>query len=53
MAWQQNPTRWCSIGNMTAAMKAVEAESVHLLKYAAALDPQGLSMVSSCAMVMR
>lgn len=53
MGWQQNPNRWCSIGNMTAAFKVCEPESVHLLNYAAAIDPQGMSMVSSCAMVMK
>ncbi len=53
MAWQQNPHRWCSVGNMTAAMRVAQPESVHLLNYAGAMDPQGMSMVSSCAMVMK
>lgn len=53
MAWQQNPTRWCSIGNLVATMKIVEPESVELLNYAAAVDQQGATMVSSAALVMR
>jgi len=53
MAWQQNPTRWCSTGNIVAAMKLTDPDEVEILHYAAAIDPQGLSMVSSCAGVMR
>lgn len=53
MAWQQNPTRWCSTGNIVAAMKLTESDEIEILHYAAAIDPQGLSMVSSCAGVMR
>lgn len=52
MAWQQNPTRWCSIGNMIAAMRVVEPERVDLLNYAAAMDPQGTTFVSSAALAM-
>ncbi len=51
IAWQGNPTRWCSIGNMVAMLRLTDAQSVKLLNYAAALDPQGMSMVSSAAMV--
>jgi AmmeMemoRadiSam system protein B len=53
MAWQQNPTRWCSIGNISAAMLAVKPESVEMLNYAAAMDQQGAGMVSSVAIAMR
>lgn len=53
MAWQQNPTRWCSIGNLVATLQVVEPESVELLNYMAAVDQQGAGMVSSVAMVMR
>ncbi len=49
MAWQQNPTRWCSVGNMVAAMLATDAESVEVYNHAAAADPQGHAMVSSFA----
>ncbi|MEM7623736.1 MAG: MEMO1 family protein, partial [Planctomycetota bacterium] len=53
MAWQQNPTRWCSVGNMTAAAKVVDATDVKLLNYAGAMDEQGLSLVSHAAMAIR
>ncbi|HRQ73494.1 MAG TPA: AmmeMemoRadiSam system protein B [Phycisphaerales bacterium] len=53
MAWQGNPTRWCSTGNLVAAMKAVEPDEVEILGYAAAMDQQGMGMVSSAAIVMR
>lgn len=52
LAWQQNPTRWCSIGNMTATIRTVEPERVELLNYAAAMDPEGTAFVSSAAMAM-
>lgn len=52
MAWQQNPTRWCSVGNMVAAQKIVEPSSTRLLNYTAAMDQQGMGLVSSCAAVM-
>lgn len=53
MAWQQNPTRWCSTGNIVAALKIVRPQKVELLRYMAALDQQGMGMVSSMAAVMR
>lgn len=53
MSWQQNPTRWCSIGNLCATLQVVAPEKVELLNYAAAIDPQGSAMVSSAAVVMR
>ncbi len=52
MSWQQNPTRWCSIGNLTATMRLVEPNEVKLLGYVAAMDQQGAAMVSHAAMVM-
>lgn len=52
MSWQQNPTRWCSIGNLTAAMKITRPTRVELLNYAASIDPQGYTCVSSVSMVM-
>ncbi len=52
MSWQQNPTRWCSIGNLVATVGVVEPERVELLSYAAAMDPQGSTLVSSAAMAM-
>jgi AmmeMemoRadiSam system protein B len=52
MAWQQNPTRWCSIGNMVATVRVVEPSRIELLNYAAAMDPEGTTFVSSAAMAM-
>jgi AmmeMemoRadiSam system protein B len=52
MAWQQNPTRWCSTGNLVATMLVTQPGEVKLLNYAAAVDQQGSAMVSSCAMAM-
>lgn len=52
MAWQKNPTRWCSVGNLVATMKVVEPAEVRLLNYTAALDQQGTAMVSSVAAAM-
>jgi MEMO1 family protein len=53
MAWLQNPTRWCSTGNIVAGLKIVQPERVDLLRYLAAVDQQGMGMVSSIAAVMR
>lgn len=52
LAWQQNPTRWCSTGNLVATLLAAQPSEVKVLNYAAAMDQQGTAMVSSCAMVM-
>jgi AmmeMemoRadiSam system protein B len=52
MAWQQNPTRWCSTGNIVAAMLTVKPERVQILNYVAAADQQGMGMVSSVAAAM-
>lgn len=52
MAWQQNPTRWCSIGNITAMMRAVEPAQVDILNYAATMDPEGNAFVSSASVAL-
>lgn len=52
MAWQGNPTRWCSTGNITAALLAAEPTEVKLLNYSAAMDQNGTTMVSSMAGAM-
>ena len=52
MAWQQNPTRWCSIGNITAMMRVIEPTKIDLLNYAAAMDPQGTAFVSSASIAL-
>jgi predicted class III extradiol MEMO1 family dioxygenase len=53
MAWQQNPTRWCSTGNIVATLMVTEPAEVELLNYAAAMDQQGMTMVSCAALAMR
>lgn len=52
MAWQQNPTRWCSIGNLCAANKAVGGGAYDILHYEAAIDDQGATFVSSASMAL-
>ncbi|MCA3004134.1 MAG: AmmeMemoRadiSam system protein B [Planctomycetaceae bacterium] len=52
MAWQQNPTRWCSVGNLCATMLLAEPAETKLVNYAATMDQEGMTFVSSCAMVM-
>ncbi len=52
MAWQQNPTRWCSTGNLVATLKIVEPAEVKLYSYVAAMDQQGVSLVSQAALAM-
>ena len=52
MAWQQNPTRWCSIGNLCAVMRIIEPERVDLLNYAAAMDPEGSAFVSTASLAL-
>jgi len=52
MAWQQNPTRWCSIGNIAAMLSVIEPTKIDLLNYAAAMDPQGTAFVSSASLAV-
>jgi AmmeMemoRadiSam system protein B len=52
MAWQQNPTRWCSTGNLIAALKIANPERVEMLNYSAAVDNSGAGMVSSVSGAM-
>lgn len=52
MAWLQNPTRWCSVGNLVAAMKITNAADVRILNYTIAGDQQGVALVSSMAGVI-
>ncbi len=52
MSWQQNPTRWCSIGNMVAAYRVVRPERVEMFNYAAAMDQQGYALVSTASLAM-
>jgi AmmeMemoRadiSam system protein B len=50
--WTKNPTRWCSIGNMTAALEIVQPSAVELVDYRQACDPQGTAMVTGCSMAL-
>lgn len=52
MSWQQNPTRWCSIGNLVAGVKATHPKKCTVLNYAAAIDEHGMTWVGSCAAAM-
>ncbi len=52
MQWNNNPTQWCSIGNMAATLQLCQPETIELIDYRQACDDQGLVMVSSCAMAM-
>lgn len=49
MMWQQNPTRWCSLGCLVAAMRVVRPTRAEILNYAAAMDQAGQAMVSHAA----
>jgi AmmeMemoRadiSam system protein B len=52
MSWNRNPTRWCSIGNMSTLLELVEPETIELIDYRQACDPQGMAMVTSGAMAL-
>ncbi|MBO3464471.1 AmmeMemoRadiSam system protein B [Aetokthonos hydrillicola CCALA 1050] len=52
MAWQQNPTRWCSVGNLVAMLKVTDAKAVTRLNYAGVGDQQGVAFVTSYAGVV-
>ena len=50
--WNQNPTRWCSIGNMLAAVTLARPEQVELIDYRQAYDDRGYALVSSAAICL-
>lgn len=52
IAWQQNPTRWCSVGSIVATLMATQPAKVELLRYMAAIDQQGHGMVTSAGAAM-
>lgn len=52
LSWQQNPTRWCSVGNLVATLLATQPGEVKMLNYGAAMDPQGTTFVSSASAVL-
>lgn len=49
LAWQKNPTRWRGVGPLTAAARATLPGEVRMLNYMAAIDQQGMAMISSCS----
>ena len=52
IAWQQNFSRWCSIGNIVATLRATGGGEVRILNYGMAMDPNGAQAVSSFAAVL-
>ncbi|HMN96567.1 MAG TPA: AmmeMemoRadiSam system protein B [Phycisphaerales bacterium] len=48
----RNPTRWCSVGNMYAALRLSKAAGVELIDYRQACDDKGVCLVSSAAMAL-
>ncbi len=48
----KNPTRWCSIGNMHAALALAQPSAVEMIDYRQACDEQGNCLVSSAAMAL-
>ncbi len=52
MRWNKNSTRWCSLGNMTAALQLARPSTIELIDYRQAFDERGIAMVSSAALVM-
>jgi len=50
--WTKNPTRWCSVGNMTAALELLRPAAVELVDYRQACDERGMAMVTSCSMAL-
>lgn len=52
LAWQQNPTRWSSVGAIAAAMLAADPSEVRLIQYGGTMDPQGTAMISAASLAM-
>ena len=50
--WNKNPTRWCSVGNMAAALQLLQPDAVELVDYRQACDDRGFALVSSAAIAM-
>jgi AmmeMemoRadiSam system protein B len=50
--WNKNPTRWCSLGAMTALLMLARPQSVELIDYRQAFDERGMALVSSAAMAL-
>ncbi len=52
MKWNNNPTRWCSIGNMAATLSLALPKQIELIDYRQACDDKGQVMVSCAAMAL-
>lgn len=52
MRANRNPTRWCSVGCMTAAAKLARPSKVELIDYRQAVDEKGEALVSSASMAL-
>jgi AmmeMemoRadiSam system protein B len=50
LAWQQNPTRWSCAGPLAAMVRIVSPAEGRVYGYTGAMDPQGMTMVSTTAM---
>ena len=51
MKWNNNATRWCSIGNMSALLKLAKPKEIELIDYRQTSDDPSI-LVSSCAMAL-
>jgi AmmeMemoRadiSam system protein B len=51
-AWNKNPTRWCSIGSMSAILRLAEPAAIELIDYRQAYDDRGFALVSSAAIAL-
>ena len=53
MEWSKNPTRWCSVGNMSALVELVgDGHEIELLDYRQAVQDDGSALVSASACVV-
>ena len=52
MRWNKNPTRWCSVGSMTALLMLAKPQTVELIDYRQAYDERGVALVSSAAITL-
>jgi len=52
MRWNRNPTRWCSVGNMSALLSLIEPKTLEMIDYRQACDEKGQALVSSAAITL-
>ncbi len=48
----KNPTRWCSVGCMSAVARLAKPSCIELIDYRQAVDEQGHALVSSASMAL-